>query len=241
MHDFFPILILNARPAAGKSEIINYLKQMSTTDRIVRFHIGPIHILDDFPMLWSWFEEDDILERIFQRPRMHTTPEGYFIHEDLWHLLIQRLSLEYHKWLRDEQEAHTCVIEFSRGTAIGGYQTAYQHLNEQILEQAACLYINVSYAESKRKNLRRANVERRDSILEHSLEAEKIENIYRHDDWVSFAAGDPNYLIVKGYRIPYTVLENDDDVTTQGGEALAKRLKTSLERLWALWQKRQAV
>ena len=238
MNDFFPILILNARPAA---EIIHYLTQTATADRISRFHIGPMHIIDDFPMLWSWFEEDDILERVFHLPRLHTTPEGYFIHDDLWHLLIRRLSLEYYKWSRDVQEAHTCLIEFSRGAMTGGYQSAYQHLSEQILEQAACLYINVSYAESKRKNLRRENVERRDSILEHSLEEDKMEKLYRHDDWSAFTAGDPDYLPVKGYRIPYAVLENEDDVTTQGGKALATRIKNSLDRLWVLWRQREAV
>ncbi len=241
MHDFFPILILNARPAAGKSEIINYLNQIDAADRIPRFHIGPMHILDDFPMLWSWFEEDDILARVFQRPRLHTTPEGYFIHDDLWHLLIRRLSLEYQKWSQDVQEAHTCLIEFSRGTPTGGYQTAYQHLSEHILEQAACLYLNVSYAESRRKNLRRENVERRYSTLEHSLEEDKMEKLYRHDDWSVFTAHDPDYLMVKGYKIPYAVLENEDDVTTQGGEALATRLENSLDRLWVLWQQREAV
>ena len=238
MHEFFPILIMNARPAAGKSEIINYLNQLPISDRIARFHIGPMHILDDFPMLWSWFEEDDILERVFQLPRLHTTSEGYFIYDDLWHLLIRRLSLEYRKWLRDTQESQTCLLEFSRGTAIGGYQNAYQHLSEQILEQAACLYINVSYAESRRKNLLRENVERRDSILEHSLEDDKMEKLYRDDDWSSFTADDPNYLTVKGYKVPYTVLDNDDDVTTQSGEALATQLENNLDSLWALWQKR---
>lgn len=241
MYEFFPILIVNARPAAGKSEIIHYLHQIAIADRIARFHIGPMHILDDFPMLWSWFEEDDILARVFQHPRLHTTPEGYFIHDDLWHLLIHRLGLEYHKWSRDTEEAYTCLIEFSRGTSFGGYQTAYQHLSEQILEQAASLYINVSYTESKRKNLRRKNIERRDSILEHSLEESKMEKLYHHDDWSDFTAGDPDYLMVKGHKVPYAVLENEDDVTTQGGEALATRLENCLDHLWALWQAREAV
>lgn len=241
MPDFFPILILNARPAAGKSEIIHYLHQHTLDDRIARFHVGPMHILDDFPMLWAWFEEDDVLTRVFHRPRLHTTPDGYFIHDDLWHLLIRRLSLDYQKWIRDEHEAQTCVIEFSRGTSIGGYQTAYQHLSEQILEKAACLYIQVSYEESKRKNQRRENVDRLDSILEHSLVEDKMDSLYRDDDWLSFSAGDSDFLLVKGFKVPYTIMENEDDVTTQGGDALASRLKDSLDHLWALWQQHQEV
>jgi hypothetical protein len=241
MPDFFPILILNARPAAGKSEIINYLQHQALDDRIARFHVGPMYILDDFPMLWAWFEEDDILTHIFHRPRLYTTPEGYFIHDDLWHLLIRRLSLDFQKWIRDEQEAHTCVIEFSRGTSIGGYQTAYQHLSDQVLKQAVCLYVQVSYEESKRKNQRRGNVDRLDSVLEHSLGDDKMEALYRYDDWHSFSASDPDFLLVKDLKVPYTILDNEDDVTTQGGDALAGRLKNSLDHLWALWQQRQEV
>ncbi len=67
----FDILILIARPAAGKSEIIHYLKQVPDDERVRRFHIGPFVEIDDFPMLWTWFEEDDILERLGY-PRLHT-------------------------------------------------------------------------------------------------------------------------------------------------------------------------
>ena len=35
----FKTIILIARPAAGKSEIINYLKQCSQAERLSRFHI----------------------------------------------------------------------------------------------------------------------------------------------------------------------------------------------------------
>ncbi|NMB87935.1 MAG: hypothetical protein GYA17_06225, partial [Chloroflexi bacterium] len=58
----FDALLLLARPAAGKSEIIRYLKNLSLEDRIRRFHVGDIREIDDFPMLWTWFEEDDVLE-----------------------------------------------------------------------------------------------------------------------------------------------------------------------------------
>ena len=49
--DTFDILFLIARPAAGKSEIIDYLKRTDAQTRRVRFHIGPFVELDDFPIL----------------------------------------------------------------------------------------------------------------------------------------------------------------------------------------------
>jgi hypothetical protein len=235
MTNIFPILILNARPAAGKSEIIDYLKRVPLEDRIARFHIGPLQILDDFPMLWTWFEEDDLLESIFHRPRLHTTPDGDFIYLDLWNLLIRRLSLEYIKQHRDQFEDQTTLIEFSRGAQHGGYQAAYQHLSDAILKQAACLYLRVSFAESLRKNRARYNPDRPDSILEHGLSDDKMERLYRDDDWDDFTTSDPEFLTVRNYRIPYAVFENEDDVTTAGGELLGMRLEKNLQSLWSCW------
>ena len=40
MGDHFEILCLLARPAAGKSEVIHYLKNLDPIDRLERFHIG---------------------------------------------------------------------------------------------------------------------------------------------------------------------------------------------------------
>ena len=238
---FFPVLILNARPAAGKSEIIHALKTTPVEERIARFHIGPLHILDDFPMIWAWFEEDHLLEAVFHQPRLHTTADEYFLTNDLWHLLIERLSLEYEKWQRDTPEDRTVVFEFSRGGEHGGYEAAYKHLSREILSLAACLYVDVTYEESLRKNRARFNPERPDSILEHGLPDEKLERLYRQDDWSSFSSGDAQYLSVQGIQVPYVNFENDDDVTSNEGEALHQRLEERLGTLWSLWQRRPAV
>ncbi|HEY47087.1 MAG: hypothetical protein AMJ88_11180 [Anaerolineae bacterium SM23_ 63] len=234
MNNIFPILILNARPAAGKSEISHYLKHTPLDERIERFHVGPIHSLDDFPLLWAWLEEDKILEHILDRPRLHTTPDEDFLHHDFWHLLIRRLSLNYDKWRRDARSECTAVIEFSRGKEHGGYRAAYQHLSDAILRKAACLYVQVSYEESLRKNRRRQNPERPDSILEHSLADQKMEHLYHEDDWADFTSDSPTHLTVRGIQVPYVIFENEDDVTTARDEALGTRLETVLDRLWTL-------
>jgi hypothetical protein len=234
MQPFFPLLIFNARPAAGKSEILKSLQGIPLQQRIDRFHVGPLHVIDDFPMLWAWFEEDALLEQVFHRARLHTDDEGVFLHHDFWHLLIRRLSLEVEKFERDQLEPHTVVLEFSRGAEQGGYRAAYRHLSRSILERASCLYVRVSYEESRRKNRSRFNPERPDSLLEHGLSDQKLERLYHDDDWDAFAAGDPDFLEALGVRVPYAVLENEDDVTTHGGEALYERLGQALGRLWQL-------
>ena len=64
MNSQFEILILLGRPASGKSEVIDHLKKTPVEERLARFHIGAFEEIDDFPMLWTWFEEDAILEKL---------------------------------------------------------------------------------------------------------------------------------------------------------------------------------
>jgi hypothetical protein len=239
--DYLPLVILNARPAAGKSEVIHFLSQLPDDERKRRFHLGPLHIIDDFPMLWAWFEQDYLLETVFNRPRLFTDEHGYFLHDDLWHLLIRRLDLEYSKYRRDSHDPTSVIIEFSRGSQHGGYQIAYQHFSKDLLGKAATLYVKVSWEESLRKNQLRYNPDRPDSILEHGLSDEKMGRLYREDDWDEFTGDDPSYVVVHDQKIPYVVFENEDDVTTKPGPALDRRLQETLDRLWDRWNSCQAV
>jgi hypothetical protein len=234
MQNTFDVLILIARPAAGKSELIRYLRGVEIEERARRFHIGEFEEIDDFPMLWSWFEEDGILVDL-GRPRLHTSSDGYFLHTYLWDLLIRRIGLEYVKRLREDPAYHdryTMIIEFSRGTEHGGYRRAFRHMSDEILNRAAVLYIDVSYEESVRKNRARYNPERAHSILEHGLPEDKMDTLYRNTDWHSLSAADPHHLLLRGVRIPYAVMENEDDVTTAGGPALGTRLELVMHALW---------
>jgi len=127
MDEIFQTLILIARPAAGKSEVIHYLKALPPQERRHHFHIGFLDEIDDFPMLWTWFEEDDLLSRM-GKPRLHSDGDGYFLWPHLWDLLIQRISLEYAKHQRDlvdKPQPVTTLIEFSRGRDHGSYRQAF--------------------------------------------------------------------------------------------------------------------
>jgi hypothetical protein len=235
----FDVLLIIARPAAGKSEIIHYLKTTPVEDRCSHFHIGKIEEIDDFPMLWTWFEEDDLLESMGY-PRLHTDQDGYFLGNHLWNLLIERIGLEYQKRRRDIQgldEDYTTLVEFSRGKEHGGYASAFAHLSQQMIEKMAVLYVDVSWEESLRKNRKRFNPEKPDSILQHSLPDAKLEKLYRETDWQEVSSADPNYLLIQGKRVPYVVLDNSDDVTTRGGQELGSRMEEAFSRLWILYQK----
>lgn len=233
----FDILVLNARPAAGKSEIIDYLKKCPLEERKRRFMVGEFEEIDDFPMLWTWFEEDDILEKMGY-PRLHSDEDGYFKGNHLWHLLIRRMCFEYLKKVTripDYHQTYTTIIEFSRGSEHGGYREAYQHLSNEVLERMAILYLDVSYGESLRKNRARFNPNEPDSILEHGLPDRKLEKLYKDVDWHELAKDNPAYLDIQGYKVPYVIFENEDDVTTARGNALGERLEARLQTLWQRW------
>ena len=233
------ILFLLARPGAGKSEIIDYLQQTDPKERPQRMRLASdLQVIDDFPMLWTWFEEDAILEKM-GKPRLHTDGQGNFAAPHLWNLLIRRVCLDYRKAVRDRTSASpslsnpfSVVIEFSRGKEHGGYREAFQHIDRNILSKAAILYVDVSFKESLRKNRTRFNPDKPDSILEHGLSDEKLTSLYKETDWEEFRGpADSQYIPIQGIQVPYVVFDNEDDVTTDRGPELGSRLEQALHSL----------
>jgi hypothetical protein len=58
--------------------------------------------------------------------------------------------------------------------------------------------------------------------------------IYCDEDWAEFTAADPDFLSVRGFRVPYVVFENEDDMGVCGPGEFVARLETALGRLWEL-------
>ncbi len=130
----------------------------------------------------------------------------------------------------------TTLVEFARGKEHGGFRQAFDALPVDLLQHAAILYINVSFSESLRKNRRRFNPDRPDSILEHGLSDEKMIRLYSESDWAELSQNEPEgILTIQGVPVPFVVFENEDDVTTPGGEPLGLRLQSRLEALWNLY------
>lgn len=230
----FDIVILIGRPAAGKSEIIDHLKRTPEAERRHRYRIGRFEEIDDFPMIWSWFEEDHILAR-HGRERLHTDAEGYFTDNFFWHLLIERLEQEF--WKRDKEgagfgESRTAIVEFARGSEHGGFAEAFSHFSAELLQRSAVLYIDVPFEESLRKNRKRFNPEKPHSILEHALPDEKLRRLYGEVDWEQLPKSEDSRLLLAQARVPYTVFPNGDDVTSDDNPALGERLQHCLSQLW---------
>jgi hypothetical protein len=239
MADIFKKIILLGRPASGKSEITDYLKKTPSEERLRRFHIGIIDEIDDFPMLWTWFEEDEILEKKFGKPRTHSTIDGYFLHEYQWHLLIERICLEYKKKIRDNNNYYTdttCLIEFSRGSRHGGYKEAFKHLSQEVLKDSVILYVNVPYEESLRKRRKRFNPDKPDSILEHGLPDSKLEILYKNVDWKEVSSNSTAHININGTEVPYAVFENMPS-KTDDPELLGPALDDVMKKLWKIYSK----
>ncbi len=236
--DYFKVIILTARPASGKSEVINYLKNLSTEERKKRFHISEFEEIDDFPFVWDSFVIDDILTK-HGKERLLTDEDYYFKDHFTWNLFIEKINVAYAKKLAYEPNYHdnkTVIIEFARGGE-NGIGEALSYLSEDILKKAGVFYLNVSYEESLRKNRARARKGQEDSILFHSLPDEKMEYYYKTNDWEKLSAKDPEYIEVKGIKVPYSVFNNEPDLTTEGGEPLGKALEDTFGRLWTIMHK----
>ena len=215
MNNHFPVIILIARPAAGKSEVIDYLKKTPLAERLERFQVAGLAEFDDFLYIWEWFEEDDFLEK-HGKPRLHTKPDYYFLDEFAWQVCIQKINHAFAKRLHGEPDflkTHTAVIEFARGGE-NGFRDAFNYLSDEILEQARIVYINVPYEESVRKNKKRARKGQEHSVLYHSLPDDKMEFYYKINDWEKLSKGNQQGLLeIKGRKIPYAVFDNMPEKT----------------------------
>jgi len=243
MGDLFEIIVLNGRPAAGKSEIIDYLQKLSLEERRERFHIGEMEEFDDFPILWERFEDDDLYEkngkeRVYSNREFEykgeTLPGHTFKDPFFWHFLLQKLSFNYGKRVAQNPDYHkttTAIFEFARGTEHGGWVGAYPHLSDEVLRSANTVYIDVTWEESLRKNRRRYNPDKPDSILEHALEDKKLEMMYQGSDWAEFISPDPDFLQVRGHKVPYSVFNNMPEITDQP-DKLGAHLEEVIGKLW---------
>jgi hypothetical protein len=233
-HETFELIALVGRPAAGKSEVIDYLKKTPREERVRRFHVGEFTEIDDFPFIWERFLDDDILTKLGM-DRLITDEKYYFKDERIWDFFIAKISARAEELLREDGDYFTRttgILEFARGGP-RGFRNAFERLSDTLLARLGAVYIEVSYEESCRKNRRRARPGLEGSILHHSLPDDKMEYYYRTNDWHDLAPGRSGRFSVRGTEVPYAVFPNEPEVTDRP-DALGKTLETTLGELWRL-------
>ena len=229
----FPVILLIGRPAAGKSEIIDYLKKLPDGARCARLHIAPFVEIDDFVWVWQIFEDDLVWERL-GRERLLTDTKLYFKDPFTWNFLIGKINLAFEKYLAQDPDflcAHTVLVEFARGGA-NGFAEAFAYLSDEILKRAAIVYVSVPYEESFKRNRRRAKPGQENSILYHSLPDEKMEQYYKTNDWEKLSGGTSQGIIeIRGHRVPFAVFLNEPEQTDDPAK-LGPALEGVFGKLW---------
>ena len=230
-----PYVFLLGRPAAGKSELIQFLTQLPADERAEAYHLGTLRVADDFPLLWQLFVEDDLWEQV-GRGRLHSrrVAENYAVADDsLWPFLILRLGQEI---LRSSARAgETVIVEFARGGPTG-YRDALALLPPEILQKAGIVYLDVTFEESWRRNVARYDQARREGILTHSVPREEMERTYAAGDWASLAPAATGHVHAGGVRVPYITVPNVPEPISP--DDFARRFHPALDRLWTLAQAR---
>ncbi len=139
--------------------------------------------------------------------------------------------------MRDNPDLHkdtTCLVEFSRGSEHGGYKEAFKHLSQNVLKDSAIVYVNVPYDESLRKNRKRFNPAKPDSILEHGLPDAKLERLYKYVDWEEVTKDTTTHININGVDVPYVVFENMPS-KTDDPELLGPALDDVFNKLWSIY------
>lgn len=235
----FDHLLLLGRPAAGKSEFIDFMKKTPDPERAECYHIGRFEELDDFPWLWEKFLEDDLWEEA-GHPRLHSLryDENYGLDpkaEKLYDLMLARFNHEVAARYLTRPGFYadgTLVVEFARGGR-QGYAHSLARLSRALLERAAILYVRVSFDESWRRNVARYEEKMKHSILAHMVPRQTLENFYRADDWDTHTVQKPDgHLTINGVRVPFVTMENEPELTERG--PLAERYGAALHRLMEL-------
>lgn len=230
----FPILIITGRPAAGKSEVIDFLKKCDPIVRLEKFHIANFEELDDFVYVWETFELDDLMTQM-GKERVWSDEKYWFKDQYIWDLYMKRIELDYRKKIMKDPAYHTkmtSLVEFARGGEKGIYN-ALTFLSDEMLSKASLLYIKVPYEESVRKNRKRARPGLEDSILHHSLPDEKMEFYYKVNDWEAIEKKDPQFIDVRGINVPYAVFENMPE-KTHDVALIDVELERATKKLWEI-------
>ncbi|MFH0798925.1 MAG: hypothetical protein V2A66_01945 [Pseudomonadota bacterium] len=241
MQPTFDHILLLGRPAAGKSEFIDFMKKTPDEERASSFHIGRFEELDDFIWLWEKFLEDNMWEDAgYGRIYSQRYGNNYGLDpkaEKLYDLMMVRFNLEARERYITKPAFYkdgTLIIEFSRGGK-EGYLRTLPRLSKEILERAAILYLKVSFEESWRRNVARYEETLRHSILAHMVPRETLEHFYSKDDWETMTSGkEEGHLEINGIKVPFVTMENEPELKEH--DALTARYRPALAKLMKIYE-----
>ena len=235
----FDHLIIIGRPAAGKSEFIDFMKKVDDKERVEKYHIAHFEELDDFVWIWEKFMDDDLFESAgYDRV--------YSIHEDanyglkpecghLFDMMLAKFNKEVKNYTENPEfyKNNTLFVEFARGGETA-YKNAFQRLSKELLKNAAILYLDVSFEESWRKNVARYEEKLKHSILAHMVPKDTMDHFYSDTDWHNYVDNkESGYVEVHDLKIPFVSMKNEPEITDP--KLLDERYGSALNKLWELY------
>ncbi len=233
----FRHLFVLGRPAGGKSEFIDFMKNLPAGERAASFGIGRFQEVDDFPWLFEACVEDDRREERGE-PRLvsERVPEGHNIIKPRFRgSLVDRFNqVITTKYLANPRfyEDGTLLIEFARGVG-DGFRESLERFDRKILERGAILYIQVSFEESYRRNDARYRRGQEQSILFHKVPDRDMFGFFRDNDWQKMTGGVPDgRLDIGGVSVPFVSMNNEPESTDPA--VLRDRYGRALGRLMIL-------
>lgn len=230
-------LFVLGRPAGGKSEFIHFLKNISDEERAERFHIGRFEEADDFPWVWETFVEDDRRERRGERRLWsELTPDGHILTMPKFRAgLVENFNrVITEKCLTNPSfyKQGTLLIEFSRGKT-DGFMESLEKFRREILEDAAILYIKVSFEESLKRNNARFKKDQDGSILFHKVAERDMLEYFIENDWDKITKGRSHgHIVISNVSVPFVTVFNEPESTDP--DVIGPRYKQGLDKLWEM-------
>lgn len=240
MAGHFDNLILIGRGGSGKSELIDFLKNVSLSERQEKYHIGEFKEIDDFPWIHSMFKDEDIWEELGRSRKLSRKTNKIYITTDydVYKFMILKFNMVIREEYMDDPffyDNKTLFIEFARGRE-DGYKLAFSLLDKEILKKSAIFFMDNTFEESMRRNtVRSSDSDTKQTILNHKVPVEVMENYYKIHDWYELTDKKPSgYIEAQGLKVPFVTVWNIPE--SHDFKVLEERYSPPLKELWKLYE-----
>ncbi len=138
----FDVVLLNALPASGKSEVRKFMNENDPDQMINDFHIGKNLQLDDFPYVWLMRQLDKKLTEMGQPTLYYPDDESPTYDGRVWGVLSILLSEDYQdlvnrNYVQPANAAEYLFERFDRASVAAGMKPLISLLDEEIRNRIA--------------------------------------------------------------------------------------------------------